>query len=224
MAITKNHAELGLVKKNGDVDILYLLNEARDVAVDRSQNNKIPSDVRNVQELANKVKDMAFSDGENLIYVSDETSEDTQLSPQSEINDVDEPSLTTTISSNKMYKTFTRFIDANSTTVTHVNRLFTSPVIFVIDNTNVNFKSLFPVSDTTIPGMWIVEYYPGTENRDVLEGNPGDPGTVKCAYQKWKLLRNDGSELSVLNNTSTTAFVRYYQQVTAKWSDFATDK
>ena len=60
MAVTKNHVELGLVKKNGDVDVLYLKKQGKDVEISRDQNAKIPSTVQNVQDLANNLKDLAF--------------------------------------------------------------------------------------------------------------------------------------------------------------------
>ena len=165
MAVTKNHAELSVVKKNGDVDILYLKSEGRDVAINRDRNTKIPSEVQTVQDLVDKLNDLAFGNGTNLVYIGDGEVGSGNLPPLSEIDD-SRLSLTSSWSSQKINDRFERFIPMHEIgegggQVDSVNKLYLSPVTFAINTQQFTaLKSLTP--EPTTDAEWLVKYYPIT--------------------------------------------------------------
>lgn len=188
MAVTKNHAELSVVKKNGDVDILYLKSEGRDVAINRDRNTKIPSEVQTVQDLVDKLNDLAFGNGTNLVYIGDGEVGSGNLPPLSEIDD-SRLSLTSSWSSQKINDRFERFIPMHEIgegggQVDSVNKLYLSPVTFAINTQQFTaLKSLTP--EPTTDAEWLVKYYPITMDRYAVEGAPGAPNTPRTACQEW---------------------------------------
>lgn len=187
MAVTKNHAELGVVKKNGDVDILYLKNEGRDVAISRDQNAVIPSDVQTVQDLANKLKALAFGDGENLVYIGDGEVGSGTLPPMTEVDD-NRLSVTLTWSSQKIYDNYKKFIPGyvigTENKFDVFEMLYLAPTTFTVDTLSYpQFKSNTP--DSNADAEWLVHYYPVTMDRYNVEGAPGSPNTLRTAWQEW---------------------------------------
>ena len=187
MAVTKNHAELGVVKKNGDVDILYLKNEGRDVSISRDQNAVIPADVQTVQDLANKLKALAFGDGENLVYIGEGEVDLGTLPPMTEVDD-NRLSVTLTWSSQKIYDNYKKYIpsyvigDENKFDVFEM--LYLAPTTFVVDTISYpQFKSNTP--DSNVDAEWLVHYYPLVMDRYAVEGAPGSPNTPRSAWQEW---------------------------------------
>ena len=88
MGTTYKHVQLSNVKNNGDVEVLYPVNAGSDVSIDNTQNNVIPSNVKNVQDLVNNISSMAFESRENMVFInnSDASTYDGVVS-DSEIDD-----------------------------------------------------------------------------------------------------------------------------------------
>jgi len=192
MAVIKNHAELGLVKKNGDVDILYLKNQGRDVEILRDNNAKLPTSINTAQDLADKLNDLAFSDGENLVYIGEGEIGSGTLPPLSEVDD-SKLSITSTWSSQKIYDSYNKFISnyeiGNGNKIDVLTKLFTTPVVFIVDTEQwATLKNYTPNNDMV--GQWIVHYYPLSIDAHSVEGAPGAPNTPRIAYQDWIFANN----------------------------------
>lgn len=210
MAVTKNHVELGLVKKNGDVDVLYLKNQGKDVEISRDQNAKIPSTVQNVQDLANNLKDLAFGDGENLVYIGEANDLNGSLPPLSEINNTDQLSLTSTWSSQKISDKCTTFIPSYETI--DYDRLYTSPKIMVL-NTEGDGTVTSPIPGSPAQCQYLIKYYPIVTIATSIEGAPGAPNTPRIAYQEWTIISTNTGKPEPY-----TMYIRYY--VGNQWQEF----
>ena len=91
-------------KKSGNTnDKLYPTTKAGNVKITYTTN--LPSGVSNTEQLANALGDMAFDDGDSLLYIGEESSTGASAAEYSEVND-DTVSTTSTWSSSKLKALF----------------------------------------------------------------------------------------------------------------------
>ena len=93
MSVIYNHVQMGSVDKDGNVNIMYPITTAEDVVI-KNVNGNLPENVSNIQELSETLGDMAFEQGEALVYIGEEETVDLELS-NSEIDDRHVSSVTT---------------------------------------------------------------------------------------------------------------------------------
>lgn len=178
MATVLNHVQIGIVDNAGNVNILYPINTADDVSVDRSKNNSLPS-VKNLQELINNFGAMAFDEGTDLVHIS--TAEDySGESPNSEIND-NITSASYTWSSNKLNTHVERFIPTKDIALTDISALPITAVQFVVNGNSNTFAALCPATGY----YWFVEYIPVVTSASQKAGYPGGANTISMARQVW---------------------------------------
>ena len=187
MGTTYEHTQLAAVEENGDVKVLYPVNTASDVSVDKT-NPAIPSSVENMQDLANKVKSMAFNDGKDVVFFS----EGTEVPGQTVSSEIDDSKLsnTTTWSSNKLVDNVSTFKQGYNMTASDINKLFISPVIMNVDGRNAVIGDSAPEEGR----QWIVEYFPMVASNTSVSGNVGDPNTIKTALQRWTGINYNATE------------------------------
>lgn len=193
MATTYNHVQIGVVDASGNVSVLYPINTANDVTIDNT-NSSLPASVSNAQELIDNLGNMAFDDGEELVYITDGANYDGTLIT-GEIND-DDVSLSTTWSSNKI-TTYTEQVmpSYECNTIDDMNARPSVPTTKIFDNTSGKFKSFtdFPLPNENY--LWIVEYTPLVKS---------EYGSVTMAYERWY-----GVSSTTLDAT-TAMYVRVY--------------
>ena len=186
MATEYKHVQLGVVDKNGDVQVLYFQNTGSDVMVAKDQNPNIPNNVEDLQDVVNVLGKMAFDNGDKILYL-DETSEDYDdgQRPVSEIND-DEVSDATTWSSKKLNTHCSRYIPRyeypNSVDeLSLTTKLFLTPTTFTIDGRDAGRAGVVP----TVGYVYFVEYIPLVSSSDEREGQPGGVNVITNAIQRW---------------------------------------
>ena len=179
MATTYNHVQIGVVDKAGNVSVLYPVNTAEDVSVDRSKNKSVPSAVSNLQDIVNSFKDMAFNDGSTLVYLEN-ADEYAGQQPGTEIND-DETSFASTWSSKKLNSHVERFIPTKDLVLTDVSALPLTATKFVVNGKDSNFAGLCPAAGK----YWFVDYIPIVTSVSQIAGYPGGTNTVSFARQVW---------------------------------------
>ena len=187
MGTTYEHTQLAAVQDNGDVKVLYPINTASDVSVDKT-NPAIPSSVENVQNLVDKVKTMAFNDGKDVVFFSD-SSEASAQNVSSEIDD-SKLSVVTTWSSNKIVDATNSFKKGYEMTASDINKLFISPVIMNVDGRDAVIGNSAPEEGR----QWIVEYFPMVASNVSVSGNVGDPNTIRTAIQRWTGINYNATE------------------------------
>ena len=190
MGTTYEHTQLAAVQENGDVNVIYPINTAKDVSVE-SKNSSIPSSVKNMEDLVNSMKDMAFNNGNNMVYLGSSTVAP-EASSMSEIDD-EKTSTTSTWSSVAIEKNTNNFIQGYRMTVDNINKLFVNPTVFNVDGRYDMYNKEAPE-----PGrQWIVEYFPLTLSKTNETGDVGDLNTVTTAMQRWTGLNfSDDKEMN----------------------------
>ena len=179
MATTYNHIQLGVVDANGNVNVLYPVNTAGDVSVDKSNNERIPSSVTNVQDMLDTIGTMAFDDGEDLVYLG--TGEDYSGEiATSEIND-DDKSYVSTWSSKKLNSHVEQYAPTYSNTLDLVNYLPITATTKVINGKDSVYQGICPEAGR----IWFVSYVPAVLNNTDVEGSAGATNTVSYAMETW---------------------------------------
>lgn len=167
---TYTHVQVGIVDSSGNVNVLYPVNYASDVQVDKSKNKVIPSSISNLQELLNNIGEMAFSNGNDLVYLGNSTDfPDEAISTEIDDSKTD---LAYTWSSKKISTECETYIpNPNNITksLENVTKLFKTATKFTVDG-----RTRYVVD--SVYAVWFVEYIPYTISTN---------GTVYAAYQKW---------------------------------------
>lgn len=207
MATIETHVQLSVVDKNGNVNILFPITNGKDVRLDTNNNEAIPSGIRNVQNLVDNLKEMAFEDGENVVRVGFDDGEfDVNEIASSEIND-NETSLATTWSSKKINNSFIQYkSDIKINDLIDIPKV---PITFSVDGQNNTYGALCPESGY----IWIVEYFPVTLNvKNSIAGGSEASYDVINARQKWT-----GYQYAA-NNESPVIYSRIYCR--GSWGPF----
>ena len=63
------HTQLSIVNSDGSVDAINPKTSSEDVAINTSNNKEIPQDATTLQNLVDQLNGMAFSRGNDLIYI-----------------------------------------------------------------------------------------------------------------------------------------------------------
>lgn len=174
-----NHVQLGVVDSTGTVNVLYPINTAEDVSIDRKNNSSLPVGVENVQNLADNIAAMAFEDGSNLVYLGT-TDNYSGQNPESEINDNVE-STASTWSSKKLNSHVERFVPTKDIALNDITALPITKRTFVVNGKNNTYGNLCPQAGY----YWFVEYTPVVTSASQVDGFPGGVNTVPYAIQKW---------------------------------------
>ena len=207
MSTTYEHTQLSAVQEDGNVKVLYPVNTAKDVSIETT-NTAIPSSVKTAQDLVDKIDEMAFKNGSDVVFLG-ESEEFPGSSVESEIND-DTVSSVTTWSSSNIVKNTTKFIQGYKMSTDIINKLFSSVVVFNVDGR-------FTANDEFTPEagrQWVVEYFPIVTSANNVDGNVSDISTVTTAYQRWTGIN--------YNNTPEVSSLVVYERVliNGTWSEF----
>ena len=204
MSTTYEHVQLSAVNDNGDNTVIYPINTAKDVSVDASKNSAIPSNVKTLENVLEKLSETAFDADSNLVYMGDTTEFNGNIFT-TEIND-ETTSSGLTWSSKKISETNIAFSPSYAVKSENINYLPTVATIFNVDGTQEDIADLCPEPDK----KWIVEYIPFVDSRETVTGVPGEVNVVPYAIQKWTGIP-----------TSGTALVQYTRVYTnGEWSEF----
>ena len=90
-------------KNNGSKDILYPITKASNIEINDTSN--LPSGVTTSEGVFNALGDMAFEDGDDLLYIGSESTAGSDVGSYTEVND-DTVSTTSTWSSAKLKQLF----------------------------------------------------------------------------------------------------------------------
>ena len=183
MATEYKHVQLGVVKENGDVDVLFPINNANDVDVALENNPNVPNNVRTLQHLTDELGQMAFKNGTDIIYFEgyeDDSYNDGGETPGSEIND-ERISDALTWSSRKISTNTICHIPNYELNTTDLTALFITPTTFVVDGTNLSSPDIVPANGF----IWFVEYIPMVTSSIQVSGQPSGINTVTKALQRW---------------------------------------
>lgn len=213
MATKYEHTRLSSVDSNGNVNVLYPLNTADDVHVNIS-NSSIPANTVTVQNVVDKLGDMAFNDGKNLAYLGTGTDYSDGEVVDSEIRD-DEVSEVYAWSSSKTENEITsakEYTDDKISNIKHgieykthygtfgginyedLNTAFDHPVSFSLNGDLANgvngwsgkiIGANTSTKDALAQHSWYVEYVPFSIKSD---------GTVISAMQRWSRYLNDQNQ------------------------------
>lgn len=179
METTYNHVQIGVVDANGNVNVLYPLNTAEDVSVDKKSNPALPANVQTLKDIIDSLGAMAFNDGSKLVYLAEGASyEGEQVG--TEIND-DTISLASAWSSKKVNTHTELFTPTYENDVDTINYLYATSAKKVVNGKDGNISGLCPV-----PGyVWFVDYTPYITSKDHEAGKAGSPLAPECAFERW---------------------------------------